>query len=214
MSCRHSLRSKPIEALIPRERRGTRGGGRRVSHHPDYRRRRPSARPAGGAGKLEWGWGDGKKADRVRKARALPWTRWGRRPQTPFNKERRMRHFAWLTILALSSAAQAHPARPRAEALPPAAVPAPTTTPYLVSVDANPAHVLNQFSPLASLRRRRRRRAHSRGAGNLHAIEHQPDAASRLRAGQLPALHRTLGAGLALEPGRHVLRNLVARLLD
>ena len=61
-----------------------------------------------------------------------------------------MRHSVWLTLVVVASAAQARPVRPRTEILAPPSVPIPTTSPYLVSVDANPAHVLNQFSPLVA----------------------------------------------------------------
>jgi hypothetical protein len=48
------------------------------------------------------------------------------------------------------AAAEAHSKHLRPEVLPPAVFPPATTAPYLVEVDANPAHALNQFSPDAT----------------------------------------------------------------
>ncbi|HLY05390.1 MAG TPA: discoidin domain-containing protein [Rhizomicrobium sp.] len=55
-------------------------------------------------------------------------------------------------LLALfgTTAAEAHPRHVRPQPLPPAVFPAPTTAPYPVIVDADPAHVLNRFSPDAA----------------------------------------------------------------
>jgi hypothetical protein len=58
---------------------------------------------------------------------------------------------AAMVFLALaliwSAGAQAHPRHPHPQPLPPAIIPPPTTAPYTIAVDANPAHVLNRFSP-------------------------------------------------------------------
>jgi hypothetical protein len=50
-------------------------------------------------------------------------------------------------IIAWTAAADAHPRHFRPEILLPAAFPPPTTAPYSIVVDANPAHALNRFSP-------------------------------------------------------------------
>jgi hypothetical protein len=52
--------------------------------------------------------------------------------------------------LVLTVAAEAHPKRPHPQPLPPVAYPPPTTAPYTITVDANPAHVLNRFAPNAA----------------------------------------------------------------
>ena len=46
--------------------------------------------------------------------------------------------------------AEAHSRHLRPQPLPRVVFPAPTTAPYRVTVDANPAHVLNRFSPDAA----------------------------------------------------------------
>jgi hypothetical protein len=55
---------------------------------------------------------------------------------------------ASLIMLALSiTSAYAHPKHPRPQTLPPVIVPARTSNPYTITVDANPVHALNHFAP-------------------------------------------------------------------
>jgi hypothetical protein len=50
-------------------------------------------------------------------------------------------------VILWSAAADAHSKHLHPQPLPPAVVPPPATAPYLITVDANPAHVLNRFAP-------------------------------------------------------------------
>ena len=57
-----------------------------------------------------------------------------------------------LTLLSLfaifwTAGVHAHSRHPHPEILPPVVFPPPMSAPYLVAIDANPAHVLNRFSP-------------------------------------------------------------------
>src|SRR5579871_3762998 len=61
-----------------------------------------------------------------------------------------IRNAALFLVLLSPFAADAHPKHLRPEPLPPVVIPPPTKAPYLITVDANPAHVLNKFSPDAT----------------------------------------------------------------
>ncbi len=60
---------------------------------------------------------------------------------------RTMRKALLLFVILWSGAAEAHPKHLHPQPLPPAIVPPPTTAPYLIRVDADPAHELNRFRP-------------------------------------------------------------------
>jgi hypothetical protein len=59
----------------------------------------------------------------------------------------RLLNIALFPAMLWPAIADAHPKHLRPQPLPPVVIPSPTTAPYLITVDANPAHVLNSFAP-------------------------------------------------------------------
>jgi hypothetical protein len=85
-----------------------------------------------------------------------------------------------LALVLCTGAARAHSRHPHPQNLPPVVLPPPVSTPYMIAVDADPAHALNRFAPDAAF-----------GAGvdgvPFHAV---PEIYTPSNVGQM------LGAGL------------------
>jgi hypothetical protein len=71
----------------------------------------------------------------------------GVRAVTPGMRTLSILNAVLLFLIFWSAAADAHSKHIHPQPLPPAVFPPPATAPYLITVDANPAHVLNQFVP-------------------------------------------------------------------